>query len=79
MILILRCLPLHVENLIYRPNVLFWVSMTGEALSHVKGLVLPGDRHLIDPPMAACATHSLSDVNAMIEINVIRQAVDPVP
>lgn len=40
---------------------------------------MPHDRHLIDLPMAAVATHPAVHVNGVIEINIVRCLVDLYP
>src|SRR5438045_566080 len=77
--LIARRLPGHVEDLVARPNEFVRVAMTIETPFHVKSGRAPGDRHLIDAPVARRATDSFRDVNAVIEPDVIGQVIDTVP
>jgi hypothetical protein len=77
--LIARRLPGHVENLIARPNESLRVAMAIEAPFHVKGVHPPGDRHLIDAPVARGTAYSFCHVDAVIEIDIIGQIVNAVP
>ena len=53
--------------------------MAFEAPLHVERLVLPGQRHAIDTPMASGTANSFLNVNAVIEINEIREVMHTIP
>ena len=78
-LLIYGRLPGHVENLVPGPDEFLRIAVTVETPFHVKGVRSPGDRHLIDPPVASGATDSFRHMHAVIEIDVVRQIVNPVP
>src|SRR5579862_8666401 len=42
-----------------------------------RGLIHQG--HLIDRPVAVIAAYALTNVNAVVEVNVVRQLIDPRP
>ena len=50
-----------------------------DAPSHVESVGLPRDWHVSNRPVAGCATNSLVNVNAMIEINKVWQRIDAGP
>ena len=53
--------------------------MTVEAPAHRHGLRLLRQGHLIDPPMTGRAAQAFRHMDRMIEIDVIRQGMDPIP
>ena len=53
--------------------------MTIEAPPHVKRLLLPGDRHLIDPPVTSDASDAFVYMNTVIEIHVVRKIINAGP
>jgi hypothetical protein len=69
----------HFKDLILRADILFRVPVTIQAPLHVKRVCLPGQRHLIHPPMAGFAAYSLGNMDAVVEINVVWQIIDSVP
>ena len=77
--LIRRRLPIHVENLILRPHVLFRMAVAIQAPLHVERRSLEQERHLVDRTVARRTTDTLIDVNAVVEIHVIGQTVDLYP
>ena len=46
---------------------------------HLQRRLLPGQRHLVHPAMTGFAAYALIHVNAVIEINEIRQIMHPRP
>ncbi len=74
-----RRLPSQVKNLRTRPEKLGWVSVTADAPLHVKRLVFPGDRHLADIAVTSGTADSFADVNAVVEVDKIRQIVHSPP
>jgi len=77
--LICRSSPIHVENLIPRPHVLFRVAVAIQAPLHVERRSLKHKWHLIDRTVAGRTANPLVDVDAVVEINVIGQTVDLYP
>ncbi len=53
--------------------------MALEAPLHLERLGLHDQRHLVHPTMAALAAHPFGDVDSVIEVDVVRQVVDPRP
>ena len=72
-------LPFHVENLIARPNETFGLTMAFHTPLHVKRRDLPGERHLIDAPVAGGAADPFLHMDAVIEVNKFRKIMDTVP
>jgi hypothetical protein len=72
-------LPGRIVNLVLRTNVFLGRAMTIETPFHVEGLGFSRKRHLIDTTVAGRTTDAFCDVNAVIEIDVIRQIMDAVP
>src|SRR5262245_22868467 len=69
----------HVEYFILRTHVQFRVPMAIQAPLHLERSHLPGERHLVNPAMASRTSHSLVDVDAVIEVDKVRQVMDPGP
>ncbi len=69
----------HVEDLLARAHELFGRAVTLETPVHIQRVDAPRERHLIDAPMAGGAADSLVHVNAVIEIDKLRQIVDARP
>src|SRR5712664_4666159 len=69
--LIVRDLPVHIENLIFRAENLLGVAMTFHAPLHQQRVGLEYQRHLVDLPVARRATNALVDMTAVIEIDEI--------
>lgn len=57
------------------PDKFFGIRVTGQAPFHVQRVLLHHERHLIDLTVAGYAGHALGDVNAVVEVNVIRKVV----
>ena len=74
-----RLLVAHIEHLIARPQILLRRAMAFQAPLHLQRSIVVHQRHAVDRPVAGVAAHALVDVNAVIEINEIRQIVDPGP
>jgi hypothetical protein len=70
-LLVASRLPIQVEDLGDRPERVFGVAMAFHAPSHLQSLLFPGNRHLIDRTVTADATDPFSNVNAMIEIDIV--------
>jgi hypothetical protein len=77
--LIRRSLPIHIENLIAWPQNLLWIAMAVQTPLHQQRRGLKHQRHLVDLTVTRRASHALIDVNAVVEIDVVRQAVHADP
>jgi len=73
--LIRRGFPAHVVNLIERPQRHLGVAMAVQTPLHQQRICLEHQRHLVHAAVARRAAYALIYVNAVIEINVIRQPV----
>src|SRR5688572_9397068 len=69
----------HRKDLAPRAHEALRVAVTVEAPLHLQRVLLQHQRHLIDPAMARFATHPLLHVDAVVEVNEIRQVVNPNP
>lgn len=77
--LIRRGLPIHVENLIVRPEHVFGIAMTVQAPRHLQCRSLKHQRHLVDLPVTAGTSNAFGHVNTVIKINKIGQPVHANP
>ncbi len=69
-----------IEYFAPRPDLSRWVAMALHAPLHgYSVLTFPHQRHCVDAPVARRTTDALVDVNAVIEINKIRQIVARAP
>src|SRR5579871_1131092 len=75
--LVRRRLIRNTENLISRPHVIFRMAVTLEAPRHFQRILGPGKRHLPNRAMTRRAANPLVDVNAVIEIDELRERVYP--
>ena len=91
-LLITRRLPLHIEDLLARPNEFFGVAMTHETPLHGQWLGLPYHRyaavqrelllqrrHPVHTTVARHTADSLVDVNTVVEVHIRRQVIDALP
>lgn len=53
--------------------------MAGEAFAHVKGLFAPDEGHFVDLTMTGGAADPFVHVNTVVEIDVVRDAIDSIP
>src|SRR5688500_12115517 len=65
-------LPGHVEYFVARPQELLRLAMALQAPFHAQWRGLPRQRHLINAAVARHASHSLPDMDAVVELNEIR-------
>ena len=77
--LVAGSLPIHVEHLIKRAEDLLGVAVAAQTPLHQERRGLKHERHLVDGAVARGTAHALVHVNAVIEINEIRQPVNPYP
>jgi len=71
--------PLHVGDLGDGASVGTWVAMAVEAPAHTEGLHLGDDFHLVDTAVAGDTADSSRHVNAVGEIGVVGELVNPNP
>jgi hypothetical protein len=69
----------HIENLIAGAEILAGIAMASQTPLHLQGFRLVHQGHLIDWTVAGVATDALGDVNAVIEVDEVRELVDPGP
>ena len=60
-------------------HVFFGVAVAVQAPLHLQRVLLPGERHLVHPAVAALAADALVDVNAVVEVDEVGQIVDARP
>lgn len=77
--LIFGRLPIHVEHLPAGPDEALWLPMAVETPPHLERMDLPHERHEIDLAMAGRAADPFLHMDAVIEIDEIRQLVDSIP
>ena len=77
--LVRRRLPGHVVNFGSRPENLLGRAMAGDAPFHLKRGDLPDQRHSIDLAVTCRTPYALVHMNAVIEIDEVRQVVNAVP
>jgi hypothetical protein len=70
----LASLPFGVVDLIFWPQPRAGVAVTVEAEFHRESRGLVTQWHAVHGPVAARAANAFGDMNAMIEIDVVRQA-----
>ena len=77
--LVRRRVPVHVINFRARPDEILRLAVAFQTPLHVKRLRPPRDRHLVDLAVTSRAADAFRDVNAVIEIDEVRQIVHAVP
>lgn len=71
--------PRGAKHLLARAHETLRRAVTLEAPFHVQRVFAPGERHLADRAVTGDAADAFFDMNAVIEINIIRQIVDANP
>ena len=69
----------HREHLAAGPDVLLWIAVTVQTPFHLERLHLPHQGHLVDTPVTGFAAHPLLHVDAVVEVDEVRQVVDSDP
>jgi hypothetical protein len=77
--LILGRFPIHIENLVSRTQIPFGIAVAIQAPLHIQRRSLEHQRHIVNRTVASGATDAFIDVNAVIEINVVRKAMHSDP
>ena len=72
-------LPAHGEDGVMRAQIGRRVAMAVEAPAHIHAVHLLHQRHPVDAAVTALAGDALRDMDAVVEIGVIRDVVDAVP
>ena len=72
-------LPVHIENLIARSDVVSWIGVAVHAPAHLQTGRLNDGIHLVNLPMTGDAGDPFIDVRAMVEIDEIGERIDPIP
>ena len=71
--------PIEIENLIFRPQIIFGVAVAIQTPRHAVWLGDVNRRHVIHRTVAAEATDAAVHVRRVIVINVIDRAIEPHP
>ena len=69
----------HREDLVAWADKLLRGTVALDAPLHLQGILLEHQRHLIDTPVTRLAPHALLHVNAVIEVDEVRQVVHARP
>lgn len=69
----------HIKDLRLRPDELLRLAVTLDTPFHLERILFVNGRHLIDRPVTGRAAYALCDMNAVIEIDVLRKVVNAVP
>ena len=77
--LIDRGLVAHGEYLIFWTHILLRMAVAIQAPFHIKRVGFPGQCHLVHTSMTGLTTYALGNMNAMVEVNIIRQVVHSIP
>src|SRR5207248_9189014 len=72
-------LPAHRKNLVLGSQIVLRMAMALQTPGHMKIVRFPRQRHLVHPAVTGFAADAFSDVNAVIEIHEVGNAVDTVP
>ena len=70
---------IHLKNIFFPSDEFCRVLMAFQAPFHVQRVLLIHERHFIDRPVAGDARHTLSDVDAMVEVDEIGEVMNAVP
>jgi hypothetical protein len=72
-------LPPHLKHMFPWTDELLWLLMTLNAPLHIERIHFPHQRHLVNTSVTGFTAYTFTDVNAVIEIDEIRQVVDTDP
>lgn len=72
-------LPIHVVDLRFRPNKFLRLTVASQAPFHLKRILLINSRHIVDLSVTGRTADAFSYVNAVVEIRIFRQVVNPFP
>ncbi len=71
--------PFHVEDIVRGSDKFLGASVTAQTPLHLQRRSLESDGHLIDTTVASGAADALVHMNAVIEIRIVGEIVDPNP
>src|SRR6185437_372049 len=74
-----RLLVGHIENFFFGPQELLRLAMAIQAPFHLQRVLFVHERHLVHRAMTTETADSLGDMNAVIEIDIVRQIMHAVP
>ena len=74
-----RRLPVHGKYLVARPDIAGRIPVAFQTPFHRQSVLSPHQGHGVDLSMTSDAADSLRDMDAVIEIDVVRQIVDAIP
>src|SRR5712691_4754981 len=77
--LVFRWLPVHTEHKGTRPDEAFRFAVALKTPLHEQRLLPPHHRHLVDPPMARHTANAFLYMDAVIEVDKIREVMDSDP
>ena len=77
--LVRRRLIKRIKKVFTRPDVALRMTMTVETPSHIKSVGPPGNRHLADRTVACGAADAFLQVNAVVEIDKLRERIHSSP
>src|SRR5208282_6054938 len=69
----------HVEHLVARAQKFFRRTVAVEAPLHLQRCLLVHEGHLVHGPVAVVAANAFGDMNAVVEIDEVRQLIDARP
>ena len=69
----------HIEHLVFWPNILGRISVTFKAPFHIKCVDFVRERHLVDPTVTSGTADAFVYMDAVIEVNKVRQVVNARP
>jgi hypothetical protein len=72
-------LPLHVEDLGFRADILLRLAVASEAPFHLERIFLVNGWHIVDLPMTGRAADAFRYVNTVIEVRKLWKIVDALP
>ena len=68
--------PGEVENLVWRPQMIFWRAVAIETPFHTLRFVLKDDPHFVNGTVARIAAHTSVHVDRMVKVRIVRNAVN---
>ena len=72
-------MPMRIEDIFFGTQMRGWIAMAGEAPAHVERLSFPCERHVADRTMTFGASDAFCDVDAVVEVDIVRECVDSGP
>ena len=69
----------HCEDLVLWADVIFRMAVAVQAPAHIKRVCFRCQRHFIHATVTGFASHTLGDVDAVVEVDIIWQVVHTIP